>query len=185
MSESDLAGACFQNDVIVRGFAAVVQDETWWALTKDRRTTAMASPFAAALYSDENTVLLLVLDLTDSSERQFKAVERALDHLRQHAQASLPKVLVGAKPNDPGRSISVVQAAGFARALGLPYVESDGFEGAKDLFALACLMATGHQVVYAPQQSRRGARFGGVRSEFLGDHLGELKRKAEAPQEAN
>eukprot|EP00656_Telonema_subtile_P015572 TRINITY_DN18186_c0_g1_i2.p1 TRINITY_DN18186_c0_g1~~TRINITY_DN18186_c0_g1_i2.p1 ORF type:complete len:160 (+),score=25.92 TRINITY_DN18186_c0_g1_i2:106-585(+) len=50
VSRSDLQGPAYQNDVIVRGFAAQVEGATWWGLTKDRRTTAMASPFAAALY---------------------------------------------------------------------------------------------------------------------------------------
>merc|ERR1712159_186159 len=143
VSLSELQDSVYQNDLIVRSFAAEVERVPWWFVTNDRRTTAMASPFAAALYSGDHTMLLLVLALNRPSSEQFMAAEAALKHIKQHVQTSIPMAVVGIKSASVPRHITPHAAWKFASAHHLPYVECDARseDGARDVFLLACTMA--------------------------------------------
>jgi hypothetical protein len=86
---------------------------------KDLRRTAMATPFAAALGCDPNTVIAYVVDLSnpngvkDLDARMEKAVQHGID---------APKLLVGAKADLP-RELHFTEMASAARSRGIPYVE--------------------------------------------------------------
>ena len=80
----------------------------------------MATPFAAALFSDPHTMVCLILDL--STPTSLASLDARLAHIEQHGAAETPKLLVGSKSDLP-RAIDFCEAAAAARLRGLPYVE--------------------------------------------------------------
>merc|ERR1712054_191074 len=100
--------------------------------------------------------MLIVIDLTGEPNEQFSAAERTLQHLAQHAPASMPRLLVGGKAEDTSRLIPAVRAWQFARENNLSYVECDCLQSScEEVLLLACLMGTtGHEALYQPEIQR-------------------------------
>jgi len=183
------------NDLVVRSAYADVQGETIKLRVKDLRRTAMASPFAAALGSDPNTVICLILDL--SNPNGIKDIDAKVSTTALHGLSKVPMLLVGAKADLP-RAFSFEEASAAARSHGLPYVECvaldkkdscEALEALPDvgpMYRLALAMAAGlddltampqGEADRAAQSSRRAPtsvqRF--ISKEFLSD----IKAKAE------
>jgi len=117
-------------DMVVRSVLGEVNGQPVDVRVKDRKITAQATPFAAALFSKPHTVIAIIIDLSTDMGLQYIAAEldKKLSHFKQHAAGEVPTLLVGSKPMRESRTLPFNKVVELARERGLPYVEGNALK---------------------------------------------------------
>merc|ERR1712166_39471 len=151
-SGSSLEGAKFRNDILVRWAYASIKGQPTRVVLKDLRQTARETPFSAGMYTQADTAVMLIVDLTKADACELAAIRLA--HLAKHGAGTVPTLIVGSKAVCADRVVSFSEVQAFAAANKVQYAECDAFDGCgvQEVFTLCTAMAAGLQELYKPAE---------------------------------